>query len=83
MNRFHLIVLLLLSCLTYDVYAGKYWLTHCEGEIAGKAYPVVEDKATVRVATFFDESEMAPLIGNNILSLRIGIVSKLKFITVR
>ncbi len=80
MNRFkfHLIVLLLLSCLTYDAYAGTYWLTHCGGEIAGEAYPVVECEATVRVATFFDESEMAPLIGNRITSLRIGIISKLK-----
>lgn len=58
--------------------AGSVMLSRCGGETASKASPTIEGKATVGVATLFTSDELTPLAGNEITTLRVGIVSKLK-----
>lgn len=74
--RLLIILIALLSASLAE--ASVYWLSHCNGQLAASATPVVEGSATISVSTLFDAADLAPLKGNEIAKIRVGIVSKLK-----
>lgn len=73
----YLLSILFVSTIS-QTYAQSYYLTYCDGELASKASPIINDKATVGVATLFPEEILIPMKGSEIVSLRAGIISKLK-----
>lgn len=80
MIQFYLRLFILMACLTtcWSMNAGKYWLSHCQGELPDYASPVIEGNATVSVATLFSADELATVADGSITALRFGLVSKLK-----
>ena len=74
-----LILLMILATAGMTASAGSVMLSRCGGETASKASPTIEGKATVGVATLFTSDELTPLAGNEITTLRVGIVSKREF----